>query len=343
MKLPDSYKQQLAQGKSHVEEKNFWKDPDETSPPGLLLSDRIMFYCKNVNLIWPNDETYVEPASYTLHAGREYLIATRPGLVESRKFEEDDKVIIPRNGLIYIRFLEEVNIPHYMIARFNLRVTQVYRGLLLGTGPQVEPGYKGLLGCPIHNFTDEDKTIEFFEPLVTIDFEKTTRLGETTFKGMNFADITEQQYAGMRAGVVKVEGLGGWRCKIFNKRVNAAFQSFLPPGQSVRSSVSHLQEEVERLRKLQKVSAWTAAGVLLAAFSFAITVYFHIEGYFHELKDNIRELSLEVGRLQGASALGSGKATSTVPSQSLEKPATPLTKPSPKIKVTPKQESVPKK
>src|SRR2546425_2704993 len=44
-------------------------------------------------------------------------------------FRSEGKVEIPPNGLIYIRFLEEVNIPCYLIARFNLRVKQVYRGL----------------------------------------------------------------------------------------------------------------------------------------------------------------------------------------------------------------------
>ncbi len=329
MKFPDSYRQQMDRGKPPVNDKDFWDDPDKTSHPGLLLSDRIMFYCKKVNLIWPYDEQYVEPASYTLHAGNEYLIAVRPGQVESRNLEKEGKVVIPRNALIYIRFLEEVNIPHYMIARFNLRVTQVYRGLLLGTGPQVEPGYMGLLGCPIHNFTDEDKTIEFFEGLVTIDFEKTTVLGETFFKETNSSGLTANQYTGMKAGAIKVGGLEGWQCKIFNKRINVPFQSFLPPAQSVRSSVSHLQEQVENVDRLQKVSFWTAAGVGLAVFLVAITVYLHIEGYFRELKDDIKEINLEVGRLQGATKFGTSNAVYATSSKSSEESPPPSTQTSP--------------
>jgi deoxycytidine triphosphate deaminase len=177
MELPESYKQP----KPEVEEKDFWLDPDKDSPAGLLLSDRIKFYREKVNLIHPFDEKFLEPASYTLHAGGEYLIHDESGKRISGVLGPGGKVIIPPNGLIYIRFLEEVNIPHYMIARFNLRVKQVYRGLLLGTGPQVDPGFRGHLGCPLHNFTNEEKTIEFFEKLVTIDFEKTTPLGQKYF------------------------------------------------------------------------------------------------------------------------------------------------------------------
>jgi len=133
-----------------------------------------------VNLIYPFDERELRPASYTLHAGPEYLISL-PGKLVEGNLEREERVVIPPNGLIYIRFLEEVNIPYYMIARFNLRVKQVYRGLLLGTGPQVDPGFRGHLGCPIHNFTDEDKVLHYRERLITIDFEKTTPFAQTSF------------------------------------------------------------------------------------------------------------------------------------------------------------------
>lgn len=315
MEPPDSYKRP----KPSVSERDFWIDPDPRREPGLLLSDRIIFYCQKVNLIYPFDPDFVEPASYTLHAGREYMISLRPGQLESRNLEQEGKVVIPPNGLIYIRFFEEVNIPHYMIARFNLRVSQVYRGLLLGTGPQVDPGFRGHLGCPIHNFTDEDKTIEFFERLGTIDFEKTTPLGQTYFMERNIADITEEQYAHMRAGVTTVGGIDGLESKIFNKRINADFRSYLPGAESVRSSVHALHENVKAAREEIKEQAATiqlyrriAIGGLIAIL---LTVLFgglrlytdfksDIASRYMDLKHDIVELSKSVGRLEGTKADG---------------------------------------
>src|SRR5205807_2455034 len=100
MEIPESYKR----AKPTVEERDFWIDPDPKSPPGLLLSDRINYFCKKVNLIFPFDEKFLEPASYTLHAGRDYLMVIEPGKIINGNLEEEKKVTIPPNGLIIIRF-----------------------------------------------------------------------------------------------------------------------------------------------------------------------------------------------------------------------------------------------
>jgi len=189
-----------------------------------------------------------------------------------------------------------------MIARFNLRVTQVYRGLLLGTGPQVDPGLRGHLGCPIHNFTDEEKTIEFLESLVTIDFEKTTPLGGTYFAGRNVEQITPKEYESMRSGVITVEGLHGLRCKIFNKRAGASFQSYLPGGQSVRSSVAALQEDLRKAQReialYRTIGIGTLVTFLVAAFALYANVKDDISNRYMDLKNNIVELSKTVGQLE---------------------------------------------
>jgi hypothetical protein len=48
--------------------------------------------------------------------------------------------------------------------------------VLLGTGPQVDPGFSGALSCPLYNLTNMDLTIRRGQDFATIDFEKTTTL-----------------------------------------------------------------------------------------------------------------------------------------------------------------------
>jgi len=297
--------------------RDYWIDPDPAVSAGLLLSDRILFYCQRVLLVWPYDQRFIEPASYTLHAGREYLVSTESGQIESRNLEIDGKVIVPPNGLIYIQFFEEVNLPHYMIARFNLRVSQVYRGLLLGTGPQVDPGFRGRLGCPIHNFTDRDKTIEFGDDLATIDFQKTTPLGETYWPGMNVGQIADRDFEAMRAGVTPIGGLNGAPCKIFNKRNNVVFASYLPAGQSVRSSVAALntkvdnaQREVDLAKKqivfYRRVGLGALGALLVGLVTLFLTVALplytnvkdDISNRYMNLKADVVELARAVARLE---------------------------------------------
>ena len=337
MELPDSYKLP----KPNVKEEDFWLDPDQGSTPGLLLSDRIKFYREKVNLIYPFDEKSLEPASYTLHAGGEYLIHDETGKRVSGVLKPDEKVIIPPNGLIYIRFLEEVNIPHYMIARFNLRVKQVYRGLLLGTGPQVDPGFRGHLGCPLHNFTNEEKVIEFFEKLVTIDFEKTTPLGQVSFAGKKSDDFDAQDFGQMHHGLIAVSGINNYPCKIYSKEQDRPLKDYLPT-ESVQSSVFELQTEVKQLKedvtefgksiqRYKNIGMWSGLGLAVTIvgglLGFTLNLYTSLEtnffsGYmnlkdnYQNIKDDISEMNKTLGRLEAvnessASSSGQSKAQST--------------------------------
>jgi len=262
--------------------------------------------------------------------------------VESRNLEEEGKVTVPPNGLIYIQFFEEVNIPHYMIARFNLRVTQVYRGLLLGTGPQVDPGFRGRLGCPIHNFTDRDKTIEFGEDLATIDFEKTTPLGQTFWPGVDVSQFTDADFDALRAGAPQVGGLNGAPCKIFNRRNNVVFASYLPAGESVRSSVAALNDKVDeaqrdvakargevetatgQMRLDRTIGGIALGGLIIALLALFLTVVLplytnvkdDISARYMNLKSDVLELAKAVTRLEvTVNSLNSPKAPRTTGTQ----------------------------
>jgi deoxycytidine triphosphate deaminase len=286
----------LVPPKPPVDELDFWIDPDPNESPGILLSDRIRFYVKKVNLVYPFDETELRPASYTLHAGTEYLIS-HPGKLVEGDLERDGTVVIPPNGLIYIRFWEEVNIPYYMIARFNLRVKQVYRGLLLGTGPQVDPGFRGHLGCPIHNFTDEDKILHFKERLVTIDFEKTTPLAQVSFLGKTDRELRSLSFDEFRRGITPVLGLTNQPCLIFRENVDRPLREYLPPGESVKSSVLALQGEVDRLKSQWTIFKAVAVGGALVGLLAAGAIVFDA---YRDLKTDVVNLNKQLGQMEGS-------------------------------------------
>ncbi len=288
------YKSDFERAKPEVDENDFWLDPDSKST-GLLLSDRIEFYCTKVNLIFPFHRDFLRPASYTLHAGREYIVTNRAGEIRHGYLTARGRVRIPPSGLIYIRFLEEVNIPHYLIARFNLRVTQVYRGLLLGTGPQVDPGFRGYLGCPIHNFTDSEKEIEFFEDLITIDFEKTTPFPDSIIQNMPDKDRTTEFYKGLPKGSPKVYGVGNIEHKIFSADPHKEFRKYLPYGESVKSSLFAMQEKVDKFEgRLDIYRRFALIGLLALLFAGAQLAF----DAYREIRDDMTRLHEEVERLK---------------------------------------------
>jgi len=59
-----------------------------------------------------------------------------------------------------------------MVLRFNLRVRNAYKGLLLGTGPVIDPGYTGKIFIPLHNFTSNEYCIKTNAALIDVEFTK---------------------------------------------------------------------------------------------------------------------------------------------------------------------------
>jgi deoxycytidine triphosphate deaminase len=152
-----------------------WKynDPDE-SDRGILLANQIHRLCAEKLLISKDYEPEnLRPAAYTLRIGDDYIDSDGK---KHKLSEKDDTFVFQKNSIIFVSTKEELDLPFYIVARFNLRVNWVYAGILLGTGPQVDPGFSGQLSCPLYNLTSVDIMIKRGEDFATIDFEKTTTL-----------------------------------------------------------------------------------------------------------------------------------------------------------------------
>ncbi len=95
-----------------------------------------------------------------------------------RRIEQEIKrgeiCVLPANSISFVQIEPQIRLPHYIALRFNLRLTHVHRGLLLGTGPLVDPGFAGKLPIPLHNLTAEPYTLDTTEALIWIEFTKTT-------------------------------------------------------------------------------------------------------------------------------------------------------------------------
>jgi len=152
-------------------EEYLWKDPFEPSISGaVLLSDQIHFLADEVGLVDPFEEKYLRPAAYDLRVGNSYYVD------DVRHDLTDESIEIPPNGLMYIRTKERFNIPYYLIARYSLRVHQVYRGLLIDNGLHIDPGYCGYIWIPVHNFTTEHRILPQGQEFISVEFNRTTGL-----------------------------------------------------------------------------------------------------------------------------------------------------------------------
>lgn len=137
---------------------------------GVLLSDKIKKYCaQNYQLIAPFSPDSLRPAGYDLRIGNYYAV---DGVKTS--LAKGDTLVIRPYAVVVIETLETLNIPEFLIGRWNIRVKLAYRGLLWVGGAQVDPGYRGRLSCPIYNLSDEPVTLHHGLELAMIDFVTTT-------------------------------------------------------------------------------------------------------------------------------------------------------------------------
>ncbi len=142
----------------------------------VLLRDEIKRYCDSpIKLIRPFDAEYLKPASYHLRLGDECRVDGEDVILS----DKSKYLLIPPHGIAIVRTFEWLNIPGFLIARWNLKVKEVYKGLVWVGSLQVDPGYQGFLFCPLYNLSTKSIELRYKDTLFTIDFVKTTIFDES--------------------------------------------------------------------------------------------------------------------------------------------------------------------
>ena len=229
----------------------YWSDP-WPERQGMLTAEHIREYHEAVGrMIRPFDPQLLKPASYELTLGARCLVEG----VETILTDDSPVLTIPPNSIAFVSMQQVLCLPHYVVGRFDLAIQFIYQGLLLGTGPQVDPGFQGGLSCPLHNISNDPIEIRLNESFAKLDFAKTVPHAEQVreewanvstedeLRGWFRAKKDERPYFRLFKG-----GDPAWRKPIFGyldgKRptssVAALRGEFKGLDQSVRAEVSRL-------------------------------------------------------------------------------------------------------
>jgi len=173
-------KKQIARYLSYLDKHEALADPPKfalsTGVGSVLRKPDIQSFCseRTPPLIDPTDDPkcFKEATSYQLRLGSRYRI----GESGSAEWLTDSKkdLQIPPHGIAIVSTYEWLNIPGCLIARWNLKVRMVYRGLVWVGSLQVDSGYQGFLFCPIYNLSNQPQILIYKDPLFIIDFVLTT-------------------------------------------------------------------------------------------------------------------------------------------------------------------------
>ena len=160
--------------------KHFSKlDPFPDVPPALLSSEHVSDYARVTGLIHPfyPTEGRLKPASYEARAKR-FIRWDDDGRKIITDVKDGDRYELLENSITFVQIESKIRLPDYIALRFNLRIKHVHRGLLLGTGPLVDPGFTGELLIPLHNLTSKKYEISVEEGIIWIEFTKTSHNGK---------------------------------------------------------------------------------------------------------------------------------------------------------------------
>jgi len=156
---------------------NKWhnRDPYPEISASLLNSSDLCDYVVTTGMVSPFHPTIedLKSATYSFRI-KGNVIHWPQGSEEKHKrhIECGDQFKIPRNSISYVTLEPKLRIPSYIALRFNLKIDNVYKGLLLGTGPIIDPGYEGKLSIPLHNLTNNDYVFRGGDKIIWVEFTK---------------------------------------------------------------------------------------------------------------------------------------------------------------------------
>lgn len=152
-------------------------DPERTKfavdiPQGLFSGAQIEYCILKYKILDDVDiDKCIKEATYEMRLGKTAIRWDSDGKKEFN-VESDGHIILEPNSVTFVTTIERFNLPHDIVARFNLKSRLVHRGLLLGTGPIVDPGFNSRILIPIHNFSNQAVNIPYKKRFISVEFTK---------------------------------------------------------------------------------------------------------------------------------------------------------------------------
>jgi deoxycytidine triphosphate deaminase len=149
-------------------------DPFPSIPPALLNSADISDYVSATGMILPfeGSNERLKSASYLVRMLGECVYWDDSGDKKTIDLKEGAEFKLLPNSIAFVTLEPTFRLPDYIAIRFNLQISHVYKGLLLGTGPLVDPGFVGVLSIPLHNLTANEYTLRGGDPIIWMEFTK---------------------------------------------------------------------------------------------------------------------------------------------------------------------------
>lgn len=273
-------------------------DPFPHIKPALLSAADIEDYARVTSMLFPfcPNPASLKPASYEVRPGRKFIRWDENGQrIEVDLTQEDSFDLLP-NSISFIQIEPKIRLPDYIAIRFNLRIAHVHRGLLLGTGPLIDPGFSGVPLIPLHNLTSETYSIQCSEGLIWVEFTKTApeivkpadppyrRRGsfqplepEKTNQDVNYYFYKANRLQPIRSSISEA---------IRDSAANAQ-KAEKSAEQAADSATTAVRSAAQASGRLFRISIGGAVAVSIAAFGILIALVIGLHAYFGQIEANV--------------------------------------------------------
>jgi deoxycytidine triphosphate deaminase len=225
-----------------------------------LLSDEIEFYINEYKLVDPPKRDNIMAASYELRVGKKCAIGDKVF-----SLSEGEVLTFPKFEVVVVEILETINMPDFLIGRWNIRTRWAYEGLIWVGGPQVNPGFRGKIMCPLWNLSDKEISIPYGEAIAVIDFSTTTsptvKSNRLPMWDQRSRYIFEDYLKGLRSGLVTLVATGVEDLKIKTDQRIRSFEN---------NANQRLESHQSRMDTFTSVT-FSALGILVAAVAIIAT------------------------------------------------------------------------
>jgi deoxycytidine triphosphate deaminase len=270
-------------------------DPFPSIPLSLLSSAEIHDYVRVTGSLYPFHSSGLKSASYEAHVGGEFIRWDENGNRIDGELKKGSRCVLPANSLTFVQVEPYLRLPNYIAVRFDLRNTHLHRGLLLGTGLLVDPGFSGKLLVPVHNLTATDYDLDTTQPLIWMEFTKTT----FQLKPAESEASSTRHFIGFPPTELNLSA------DAYLRKANA--------GNPIRSAIPAAMSDAQA--SARQAASWartlaigTLAGVAITVLGLAVALYAYF-GQMHALLQNaqsnseafnsrIDAISANIGRLE---------------------------------------------
>ena len=239
-------------------------DPFPDIECALLSKDHIIKYANKTGMIAPlyfrgENKRRMKKALYEGRIGGDYAYKYDDNDAP-KEIPVKDGLVVEANSIVFVECDIDFNLPNFIAVRFNLQIRHVHRGLLLGTGPLVDPGYKGRLCIPIHNLTDKDYLIPVDKGLIWMEFTKTSGKAD---EGMPPRGLSTREF------ILQAAGQYG--------------TSHVPIRSSMRGVIRRSERSARELRILRRITNGGGLAVAIALVAIGYAAYDNIQSAYNSV------------------------------------------------------------